>query len=273
MNFKKMFCLIIMVIISASLFTGCNTAKVSKTIEPTIKSKADLTNKRIGVQQGTTGDTLVTKDYTGAQISRYNKAVDAAVDLKNGKIDAIVLDALPSKKIVEKNPDLMVLSEELTKEEYAIAVKKGNSELLTSINKTLERIKKDGKYDSFVNAFMPLDESQKIVLPARAKTNFKTTLKMGTNAEFEPFEYRQGTNVIGFDVEVANEIAADKGENLKIEDMAFDSLIATLDTGKIDMVVAGLSVTDERKQHVDFSEPYFNASQVIIVKNPNVAKK
>lgn len=114
----------------------------------TVAKSADLADKQIGVQEGTTGDLFVsdTANVAGAKVARFKKAVDAALDLKNGKLDAVVLDEKPAQKIVEQNDDLMILDEALTEEEYAIAVKKGNTELLESINKTLEKLEKNGTF-------------------------------------------------------------------------------------------------------------------------------
>lgn len=89
---------------------------------------------------------------------------------------------------------------------------------------------------------------------------------MGTNAEFPPFEYRDSDKIVGIDADIAAQIAADKKVELKIEDMSFDSLIAAVSSGKIDFAAAGMTVTEERKQNVDFSTPYYLASQMIIVK-------
>ena len=90
---------------------------------------------------------------------------------------------------------------------------------------------------------------------------------MGTNAEFAPFEYMDDNNEIaGYDIEIAKEIARQSGMELSIENMNFDGLIAALSSGKVDMVIAGMTVDDERKQQVDFSENYYDAAQVIIVR-------
>lgn len=98
-------------------------------------------------------------------------------------------------------------------------------------------------------------------------------LVMGTNAAFPPFEYTTAQGLVGefdgIDVAVANKIASDMGKELQIEDMEFDGLIASVSTGKVDMVAAGMTVTEERLQNVDFSQPYYVASQVMIVAPDN----
>ena len=97
------------------------------------------------------------------------------------------------------------------------------------------------------------------------------TLVMGTNAAFEPFEYTTTKGLVGefdgIDVAIAQKIAEKAGKSLEISDMEFDGLIAAVSNGKVDMAVAGMTVTEERKQNVDFSDTYYTASQVILV-NP-----
>lgn len=104
----------------------------------------------------------------------------------------------------------------------------------------------------------------------KTESSEQETIVMGTNAEFEPFEYRDnGTDIVGFDVEIAKQIASKLGKKLVIEDMAFDSLIMALNSDKIDFVAAGMTATDERKTQVDFSDTYFHSKQMIIVKADN----
>ena len=100
-------------------------------------------------------------------------------------------------------------------------------------------------------------------------TNSDNVIVMGTNAEFEPFEYRDGLDIVGFDVEIAKAVANKLGKELKIEDMAFDSLIMGLNNEKMDFIAAGMTATEERAQQVDFSDSYFKSKQVIIVKTDN----
>lgn len=105
----------------------------------------------------------------------------------------------------------------------------------------------------------------------------KSTITFGTNAEFAPFEYVSANGVIGqydgIDMCIAKEIAAANNAEAKIENMEFDSLLVALKNKQIDAVIAGMTVTDERKQEVNFSTPYYTATQVMIVKeNSTIAK-
>lgn len=104
---------------------------------------------------------------------------------------------------------------------------------------------------------------------ASSKGEDKQYVIMGTNAEFEPFEYREGMEIVGFDVEIAQAVAEKLGKELKIEDMEFDSLITQLNVGSLDFVASGMTIKPDREKQVDFSDPYFTSKQVIIVKEEN----
>ena len=112
-----------------------------------IKSADDLTGKKIGVQLGTTGDTIAT-DIKDATVERYNKGNDAVMALKQGKIDCVVIDSEPAKKFVDKNDDLKLIDNVFDKEEYAICISKDNTDLTKEFNDALKELKDDGTLDS-----------------------------------------------------------------------------------------------------------------------------
>ena len=100
----------------------------------------------------------------------------------------------------------------------------------------------------------------------------KETLVMATNAEFPPYEFYEGDKVVGIDAEIAAAVAEEMGMELKIEDMAFDSIITAVTSGKADFGAAGMTVTPEREKNVSFSDTYAKATQVIIVKEDSAIK-
>ncbi|MEG0691569.1 MAG: transporter substrate-binding domain-containing protein [Oscillospiraceae bacterium] len=256
---KKIIALSLALAMSAVLFAGCKTKD-----QVAINSAEDLNGLAIGCQGGTTGETWVLENCTEKKPIAYKSGMEAALDLKNGKIDAVVLDELPAKAIVEKNPALKILDIQFAKEEYAIAVAKGNQELIDSINATIKKMEEDGSYKALADSFIPADG--KIVIPSEIPTSGDKVLKMGTNAEFQPFEYVEGKDIVGFDITMSQYIAANHGSKLEVINMAFDSLIASLQAGTVDFVAAGMSVNEERLKNVDFSDPYYESEQVIIVR-------
>ena len=104
-----------------------------------------------------------------------------------------------------------------------------------------------------------------MVLSLAACGQNKGDLVMATNAEFPPYEYHEGDKIVGIDVEICQAIADEMGRNLVIEDMAFDSVITSVYSGKADIGAAGLTITEDRLKNINFSTPYATAAQVIIV--------
>ena len=253
---------IIAVISIAMFILGMSACKKKETV--IINNASDLAGKKIGCQAGTTGELYIQESVKDAKIKSFKTGIDASLDLKNGAIDAIVLDELPAKEIVKRNPDLVIVNDDFMSESYAIAVKKGNTELLESINKTIADLKMNGTYENLIKSFMPVDGN--IVIPEIEDIESKDMIKMGTNASFPPFEFIMGTEIVGFDVAIGKLISKDYGKKLKIVDMAFDGLIAALQSGAIDFIAAGMTATEERRQNVDFSESYYESNQVIIVR-------
>lgn len=101
---------------------------------------------------------------------------------------------------------------------------------------------------------------------ARVKTVSEGKLTMVTNAEFPPYEYHEGNEIKGIDVEICEAVAEKLGLKLEIEDVAFDAIIPEVTSGKADLAAAGMTVTEDRKQSMDFSDTYASAKQLILVK-------
>ncbi len=113
----------------------------------------DLKGKTIGVQLGTTGD-IYAGDIEGATVERYNKGFEAVQALTQNKIDAVVIDGEPAKVFVSQNEGLKILDEALTVEEYAICVKKGNTELVEGINAAIANLKESGELQKIVDKYI-----------------------------------------------------------------------------------------------------------------------
>ena len=104
----------------------------------------------VGVQTGTVADTYCKDDLGVKDLKQYNKFMEAAMDLKNDKIDCIIMDSLPAEEMVKENDDLEILEGEVFTDKYAIAVQKGNTELLDQINEVLQKLVDEGKVDEFI---------------------------------------------------------------------------------------------------------------------------
>jgi len=113
----------------------------------------DLKGKKIGVQNGTTGD-FVAEDIEDAEVARYNNGIEAVLDLKNGNIDAVIIDNYPAQVLVKENPEIKMLDiKPAEDEEYALAVRKGDTELQQIINEVLKEMKESGEIEKLVNKY------------------------------------------------------------------------------------------------------------------------
>lgn len=124
-----------------------------------VKEDSDITGsdalagKIIGVQLGTTGDALAT-EIKDATVERYNKGLEAVQSLTQGKIDAVVIDQATAEAFVKKTEGIKILEEKMSEEEYAIAIKKGNMELVEKMNEAIKELKEEGKIDEIVAKYM-----------------------------------------------------------------------------------------------------------------------
>lgn len=238
----------------------------------TVHSIDDMVGKKIGVQLGTTGDIFASdfkaEDSSGKTVvEQYSKGADAVQALKQGKIDCVIIDQQPAEAFVEKNDDLTILEEDFAVEDYAIVVAKENTELKEEINQALAEIKADGTLDAIVANYIGDDTKGKTPYESPADVDrSRGTLTMATNAQFEPYEFYKGQDIVGIDVDMARAVCDKLGMELKIEDMDFDPIINAVQSGKADVGIAGFTVTEDRLKNIDFTDSYATSHQVIIVR-------
>ena len=223
---------------------------------------------KIGVQTNTTGDLYSSWDFGDDAVVRYDNGALAVEALKNNKVDIVIIDNEPAKAYVAANTGLKILETEYAVEDYAICFQKGNTELKDAVDGALKALIDDGSVKKIVDKYInPTEETEELKgVPVTAVDTDKPNLVMATNAEFPPYEYIDGDMYYGIDVEVAQIIADKLGYDLVIENVAFDSIIPGVQAGKYDMGMAGMTVTDERLQSVDFSSSYATGIQAVIVK-------
>lgn len=135
-----------------SYATGVQSIIVAE--DSAIATVEDLADKKVGVQTGTTGDLYCTGDLGEEHVQRFESGIVATQALVNGQIDAVVIDNEPAKAYVEANEGVKILDTEYAVEDYAAAIKKGNTELLDKVNGALEELKADGTLDEIVATYI-----------------------------------------------------------------------------------------------------------------------
>ena len=260
----KKFFVAVLTAMTVFSMTACGSSAPANSVFST----DDLPGKTIGVQLGTTGD-IYASDYEskGSTISRFNSGNDAVQALKQGKVDCVIIDSQPAATFVNKNDDLKILDDPFANEEYAICVSKDKPELTASINDALAKLKSNGTLDKIISNYIGDDTKGSYQYKSPEGTDrSKGTLIMATNAQFEPYEYYDGNNIVGIDVDMAQAVADELGMELQVQDMEFDSIITAVQSGKADIGVAGMTVTEDRLKNIDFTDPYATSKQVIIVR-------
>lgn len=179
----------------------------------------------------------------------------------------VILSAMLACGCGKSAKEAKVIDVELTQEEYAFGVDKDQDDLLQKANEFIKEIKGNGKFDEICNKYFGDGEPTAVASAALDLT--KDQLVVATNASFEPFEYMIGDSYYGIDMEIAALLAERLGKELVIQNMDFDAVCLSVGQHKSDIAMAGLTVKEDRKEYVNFSESYYNASQSLIVKADN----
>lgn len=238
----------------------------------------DLNGAVIGVQLGTTSDGLATsleKKENETRVERYNKGADAVQALLQGKVDCMVTDEAPAMAFVRMNPSLRILPKSFAESSFAICVSKENGRLRQALNSAISQLKENGIIDTIVRrhmnegmdlAYTPRTYNHSMVSSSKESIGLNNkVLRFATNATFEPFEYYKDGKIVGIDVDVAHAIGDVLGFDVEIVDMEFDAIITSVQTGKADAGIAGITVTPERKKNISFTDAYTNVRQVVLV--------
>lgn len=163
-----------------------------------------------------------------------------------------------------KTPAVKVININLTEEEYAFGVDKNQPELLEQVNAFIAEIRENGQLEEIFNKYFK--EGTPTPVTSAALDETKDQLVVATNAEFPPFEYTEGDQYLGVDMEIAYLLAQKLGKELVIQNMDFDAVCLSVGSHKCDIAMAGLTINEKRKESVTFSDSYYQASQKLIVK-------
>lgn len=164
-----------------------------------------------------------------------------------------------------------VIDIELTQEEYAFGVDKDQPELLEKVNAFIEKIKTDGTLSAVCDHYFGDGTPVPVKSAAQDDSKADQQLVVATNAEFEPFEYTEGDSYLGIDMEIAKLLADELGMELVISNMDFDAVCLSVGQHKCDIAMAGLTVKEDRKEFVNFSASYYNASQKVVALESDTA--
>lgn len=256
--------------------TGGTTTKPEARV---IKSVDDLkSGDKVGVQSGTTGEDWAKKNLEpkGIEVIPYDDVLLAFSALQAGDVVGVINDLPISQDIVkDQSRGLEVVQEIKTDEAYGFAFNKDNAVLRDSVDWALAEIIKSGEYDTIYEKWfgakpLSLPKAVSGVTSKPAGTPKLITpgkITVGSDTAFPPFENVEGGKTVGFDVDLVDAIAKQLGLTAEFKSYKFDALITGVQAGtEFDMIASAMTITDERKQSVDFSDPYINSNQSLTVK-------
>lgn len=281
MKYRKVLpALLAIVLVVALALVGCQ--KATTTTKAGIKSPADLKGKKVGVQVDTTGqleaEKILGKNYPN--LKKYDDILTAFADLNAGRIDAIVNDKPVSAYVIKKTypTTLELVTTITTNEGYGIWFKKDNPGIQAAVNQALKEIEADGTYNKiYVKWFGTVPEKKSGTAPeekpgkvAAAKMKFTTlkpgVLSFGADTAFPPFEFKEGANYVGFDVDLGKEVCKRLGVKYEIVSTAWDGIIANLKASKYDAIMSAMTVTADRQKEMLATDEYIISNQSIAAK-------
>ncbi|MEW6363832.1 MAG: ABC transporter substrate-binding protein/permease [Acidobacteriota bacterium] len=229
----------------------------------------DISDKRIGVLVGSVYDTYATKKYPNAQILQYANVSDKVVALNTDKVDVLFYDQASVPDVLRTNPNIWVLAKDFSSIPIGAGFNSENDALREQFNAFLKLIRANGVYDDMVNRWM---NKGILEMPDIVAANPNGVLRAGVvNDLGMPFGLIHDGKLIGFDIELSGRFAAYIGRTYEPVPLQFGSLIASISTGKIDIITASMYITAEREKMIDFSDPYYESGASLLARKDRIA--
>ena len=220
---------------------------------------------KVAVQKGTTA-LMYAQVIKGVEAVSYDTFALAANDMKNGNAAYVFVDKTTANALCKEIDGIKIIDIALSSENYGIGIDPAQADLKTKIDGILAD--KAAEIDAIKEKYMNGDEANYVGVTSAAKDVSKADqqLVVATNAEFTPWEYKEGNQFYGIDMEIAQLIADELGLELVIDDMDFDMVVGAVGKQGVDIAMSGITITAERMDVINFSTPYYTESIVTVCK-------
>ena len=248
-------------------YTGGVVAVVANRGQNAVRFRTmqDFAGKTIGVMAGSISDQLVSAVVSGCEFQYYDDASALLLALQSGQLDAVAHDMPVAQLAVARQPDLAIFPETVTPDTYGLGLQK-DSPLTDKISAIIERYTEDGTLDALREKWLGADDSVKTI-DVGAYDAPNGTLRYAHDSTLEPMSYVGGNGQsLGYEVELVSLIAKELGMKLEITQSTFGSLIQMLSSGRADIVSGAMSITDERKQSIDFPITHYVGGLTLVVR-------
>lgn len=266
-----------------NVFTMSDTYYDTKVVIATTKSNKitkyeELSGKTVGVKNGTAAQRFLEsiKDKYGFTIKTFDTGDLMNNSLSTGAVNAIMDDKPVIEYAINQGQDLSINMDGEAVGSFAFGVKKGSKYeyLVTEFNEALTQMKKDGSLDKIINKWTSSSKTSSQVTSLTSTTSagqkatpVKSKYVIASDSSFAPFVFQNSSNqYTGIDMDLIKAIAEDQGFEIEITNPGFDAAINAVQSGQADGMIAGMSVTDARKETFDFSDSYYTANTILGVK-------
>ena len=266
-----------------NVFTMSDTYYDTKVVIATTKSNKitkyeELSGKTVGVKNGTAAQRFLEsiKDKYGFTIKTFDTGDLMNNSLSTGAVNAIMDDKPVIEYAINQGQDLSINMDGEAVGSSAFGVKKGSKYeyLVTEFNEALAQMKKDGSLDKIINKWTSSSKTSSQITSLTSTTSagqkatpVKSKYVIASDSSFAPFVFQNSSNqYTGIDMDLIKAIAEDQGFEIEITNPGFDAAINAVQSGQADGMIAGMSVTDARKETFDFSDSYYTANTILGVK-------
>ncbi len=228
-------------------------------------SQKDDVNSKVAVQKGTTS-LMYAQVLKGVEVASHDTFALAATDMKNGNADYVFVDKTTAKALCKQISGIKYVDIALSSENYGIGIDPNQAGLKAQIDAILAD--KAVEIEAIKAKYMNGVEAEYVGVTSAVKNvdNAAGQLVVATNAEFAPWEYKEGNKFYGIDMEIAQILATELGLELVIDDMDFDSVVGAVGKQGVDIAMSGITITAERLDVINFSTPYYTEAIVVVCK-------
>ena len=229
-----------------------------------LRSVWDLNGREVGVQTGTPYDSIVSGALPDARLQYFNFHSDMVAALESGRIDAFPGDEPVMRLLMAENNRIRILDGQLDTFDFGFVFSKteAGDRIRKQFNEWLAGMKNSGELEKLIRKWTDGPESAKTVPDYKALPATNGTMRFVTDGDYAPMEYYRGSELIGIDVDLAIRFCQASGYGLNVEVIHLDSILPAIQSGKADFAAAGLGITEERKESVNFSDPYYTGGTV-----------
>ena len=252
---------------------GNNISPAASDETPKALTINDYSGRKIGVQTGTIFDEMIKENIPDSEISYYNSYTDLLSALKAGIIDGFAADEPMIKYMMTEDSSVDYIRDYMDDYSFGFAFSKDSKgeELCNEFSGYIKKIRSDGTLDEIDSIWFGSDESKKVIPSADTLPGEKGKLSLALESANAPFVFIQNNEIVGYEVDIAYRFCKEYGYGLDLVDMNFDGIIPAVSSGKCSFGCSTITITEERRESVNFSEPHYDGGSVLAVRASDMA--